>query len=156
MIGEDRKGVIMMTMPMKRMSNKKWSLFNKLVCLSVTKNDHFSNKQSVCNQSVCRKHKTIKNLYVFMKNDDFKKNCFSVIRTTDLEKKSKIQQHVFQQWYRIPAGAGSSKWDIENTPEGRQGPISVSEWLLGSFVLIMYLSNSTNIHKYWDANAVYQ
>ena len=34
-------------------------------------------------------------------------------------------------------------------------PVSVSEWLLGSFVLILYLSNSTNIHKYWDGNAVY-
>ena len=36
----------------------------------------------------------------------------------------------------------------------RQGPNSVSEWLLGSFVLILYLSNSTNFHKYWVGNAV--
>ena len=34
-------------------------------------------------------------------------------------------------------------------------PVSVSEWLLGSFAMILYLSNSTNIHKYWDGNAVY-
>ena len=34
-------------------------------------------------------------------------------------------------------------------------PVSVSEWLLGSFVLILYLSNSTNFHKYWVGNAVY-
>ena len=33
-------------------------------------------------------------------------------------------------------------------------PVSVSEWLLGFFVLILILSNSTNIHKYWDSNAV--
>ena len=33
-------------------------------------------------------------------------------------------------------------------------PVSVSEWILGSFALILYLSNSTNTHKYWDGNAV--
>ena len=36
-----------------------------------------------------------------------------------------------------------------------QGPCSVSEELFGSWLLIQYLSNSTNIHKYWDDNAVY-
>ena len=37
-----------------------------------------------------------------------------------------------------------------------RAPVSVSEWLLGSFVLILiqYLSNSTNFHKYWVGNAV--
>ena len=37
----------------------------------------------------------------------------------------------------------------------RQGPRSVSEELFGFWLLIQYLSNSTNIQKYWDGNAVY-
>ena len=42
-------------------------------------------------------------------------------------------------------------------PLPRQGPRSVSEELFGSWLLILirYLSNSTNFHKYWDGNAVY-
>ena len=45
--------------------------------------------------------------------------------------------------------------NINTGPWVDRVPVSVSEWLLGSFVLIQYLSNSTNIRKYWDDNAVY-
>ena len=39
-------------------------------------------------------------------------------------------------------------------PQGdRQGPRSVSDELFRSWLLLLYLSNSTNIHEYWDGNA---
>ena len=43
--------------------------------------------------------------------------------------------------------AGGGVWSLDRVP------VSVSEWLLGPVVLL--LSNSTIIHKYWDGNAVY-
>ena len=35
-------------------------------------------------------------------------------------------------------------------------PVSVSEWFLGSFVLMQCLSNSSNSHKYKEGNTVHQ
>ena len=64
-------------------------------------------------------------------------------------------------WYYWRAPTHRMTWFCSMLPNLKGGPhldrvpVSVSEWLLGSFVLILYLSNSTNFHKYWVGNAVY-
>ena len=46
---------------------------------------------------------------------------------------------------------GRTRWNTNQCTYIDRVPVSVSEWLLGSFVLMQYLSNSSINHKYWTA-----
>ena len=66
----------------------------------------------------------------------------------------KFYQNILQSHVPLLTIFRANWWYIWSIKVDRV-PVSVSEWLLGSFVLILYLSNSTYNHKYWDCNAHY-